>query len=56
MEESEYRKRFKARLAFWGVDEKLAQMSADAAQFEPSADPEDPEAHADDELSYMADA
>lgn len=56
MDETEYRKRFKARLVFWGVDGELAQQSADAAEFPPSAEPESPEAHADDELSYMADA
>ena len=55
MDELEYKKRYKARLVEHGMDEGLAQETADAAEFDPR-DPE-PEDHADDEWSYwMQDA
>lgn len=53
MDELEYKKRYKARLIeHWGMDKDLAQETADVAEFDPS-DP-DPENHADDCASYMA--
>lgn len=53
MDEVEYRKRYKNRLIeHWGMDEDLAQETANAAEFDESD--LEPENHADDCASYMA--
>ena len=54
MDEAEYKKRFKTRLILRGMNDYEAEANASAAEFDPS-DPE-PEDHADDLISYMADA